>query len=118
MRFHRPLPQERWLKDLPLWLKLMENAIDAGELRDHVELRAGGLQLIRVCDNGEGIGPEDLPIALQRYATSKLKGIEDSCHSDTGFQRKALPSIASMAQLMIKTRVPRAVSGTRSSARR
>ena len=62
--------------------ELMENAIDAGSSEITVELKAGGLQLIRVTDSGEGMDQEDVPLAFQRYATSKLKKSGGSlCHS-------------------------------------
>jgi DNA mismatch repair protein MutL len=93
--------------------ELMENALDAGASRIAVELKAGGLQLIRVSDNGEGIDPEDVPVALQRYATSKIRRSEDLFAIQTlGFRGEALPSIAAVSQLTIKTRVPSSVSGT------
>ena len=53
--------------------ELMENAVDAGSSEITVELRAGGLQLIRVVDSGEGMDQEDVPLAFQRYATSKIR---------------------------------------------
>ncbi len=57
--------------------ELMENAIDAGSTEVIVELKAGGLQLVHVVDNGEGMDREDVPVALQRFATSKIKKVED-----------------------------------------
>lgn len=93
--------------------ELMENALDAGASKIAVELKAGGLQLIRVLDDGEGIDPEDVPVALQRYATSKIQRSEDLFAIHTlGFRGEALPSIAAVSQMTIKTRVPRSVSGT------
>jgi len=93
--------------------ELMENALDAGACRISVELKAGGLQLIRVIDDGEGIDPEDVPVALHRYATSKIQNPEDLFAIQTlGFRGEALPSIAAVSQLTIKTRVPGSVSGT------
>ena len=90
----------------------MENAIDAGSTEIVVELKAGGLQLIRVQDNGEGIEAEDVALALQRYATSKIRKAEDlfSLHT-LGFRGEALPSIASVSQLTLKTRVAHSLSG-------
>ena len=94
--------------------ELMENSIDAGSTEIIVELRMGGLQFIRVQDNGEGIEPEDLPLAIQRYATSKLKRLEDLYYITTlGFRGEALPSIASVSKLTIKTRVRDSISGTK-----
>ncbi len=93
--------------------ELMENALDAGASEISVELKAGGLQLIRVFDNGEGIEPEDVPVALQRYATSKIQRSEDLFAIQTlGFRGEALPSIAAVSQMTIKSRVPKSVSGT------
>jgi DNA mismatch repair protein MutL len=94
--------------------ELMENAMDAGASEITVELTSGGLQLIRVFDNGEGIDPEEVPVALQRYATSKIKKTEDLYAIDTlGFRGEALPSIAAVSQMTIKTRVPHSLSGVR-----
>ena len=94
--------------------ELIENAIDAGSTDIVVELKAGGLQLIRVQDNGEGIEAEDVPVALQRYATSKIRTGEDLFALRTlGFRGEALPSIASVSRLTLKTRVAHALSGIR-----
>lgn len=94
--------------------ELVENSIDAGSTEIVVELVMGGLRSIRVQDNGEGIEPEDLPLALQRYATSKLKRLEDLYQITTlGFRGEALPSIASVSKMTIKTRVRDSLSGTK-----
>jgi DNA mismatch repair protein MutL len=94
--------------------ELMENAIDAGSTDIVVELKAGGLQLVRVQDNGEGIEAEDVPVALQRYATSKIRTEGDLFALRTlGFRGEALPSIASVSKLILKTRTARALSGVR-----
>ncbi|MFB3885028.1 MAG: DNA mismatch repair endonuclease MutL [Thermodesulfobacteriota bacterium] len=94
--------------------ELMENAIDAGSSEVVVELEAGGLQLIRVYDNGEGMVREDVPLALQRYATSKIKTAEDLFAIHTlGFRGEALPSIASVSKMIIQSRVSNSISGTR-----
>jgi DNA mismatch repair protein MutL len=92
--------------------ELLENALDAGASKITVELKAGGLQFIRVLDDGEGIDPEDVPVALRRYATSKIQKSEDLFAIHTlGFRGEALPSIAAVSQMTIRTRVPRSVSG-------
>ena len=94
--------------------ELMENAIDAGSTEVIVELKAGGLQLVRVVDNGEGMSPEDVPLALQRYATSKIKKAEDLYAIQTlGFRGEALPSIAQVSKMTLLTRTSHSLSGTR-----
>lgn len=93
--------------------ELVENAIDAGATEIVVELKSGGLQLIRVTDNGEGMVPEDVPISLQRFATSKIREAEDLFAIGTlGFRGEALPSIASVSKMVLKTRPPGSISGT------
>ena len=94
--------------------ELVENAIDAGASEVIVELRAGGLQLIRIQDNGEGMDREDVPIALQRHGTSKIRTIEDLYTVRTlGFRGEALPSIASVSQMAIQTRTSRSINAAR-----
>ena len=94
--------------------ELVENAIDAGSSEIVVELEGGGLQRIRVYDNGEGMNGEDVPLALKRYATSKIEKAEDLYAIDTlGFRGEALPSIASVSQMTLKTRVAHSISGVK-----
>ncbi len=93
--------------------ELIENAIDACASEVIVELEGGGLQLIRVEDNGEGMEPEDVLVALERHATSKITSIEDLYAVRTlGFRGEALPSIASVSQMVIQTRTRGSVKGT------
>jgi len=94
--------------------ELMENAVDAGSSEITVELKAGGLQLIRVADSGEGMDQEDVPLAFQRYATSKIRKAEDLYAIRTlGFRGEALPSICQVSKMTLQTRTPHSLSGTK-----
>ncbi len=94
--------------------ELMENAVDAGSSEIIVELRAGGLQLIRVVDSGEGMNEEDVPLAFQRYATSKIRKAEDLYAIHTlGFRGEALPSICQVSKMTLQTRTLYSLSGTK-----
>lgn len=85
--------------------ELVENAIDSGAKRVTIFVEDGGLELIRVSDDGSGMSREDLPMALERYATSKLSDISDLENVKTlGFRGEALPSIAAVSKLTIATR--------------
>ncbi len=85
--------------------ELIENAIDAGASRIEIQLAAGGKELIRVIDDGSGMSAEDLRLAVQRFATSKITAAEDLDSIVTmGFRGEALPSIGAVAQLQISTR--------------
>lgn len=85
--------------------ELVENALDAGARRIEVELREGGRQFIRVVDDGCGMRPEDLVMAVQRFATSKIAAAEDLDEILTmGFRGEALPSIGAVAQLRLISR--------------
>ena len=85
--------------------ELVENALDAGARRVVVELEDGGKSLIRVTDDGTGMGQEDAILSLQRHATSKIRDADDLFRITTmGFRGEALPSIASVAQVTITSK--------------
>ncbi|MGA4720171.1 DNA mismatch repair endonuclease MutL [Fictibacillus nanhaiensis] len=84
--------------------ELVENSIDANATRIEIEVEEGGLSLIRVLDNGDGIEPEDCVLAFNRHATSKIKSEQDLIHIRTmGFRGEALPSISSVSQVELKS---------------
>jgi DNA mismatch repair protein MutL len=92
--------------------ELVENSIDAGASRIVVEVENGGRGRISVTDNGEGMAPEDVGLAFQRHATSKLASAEDLESIPTlGFRGEALPSIASVARVRLETQRPGADLG-------
>ncbi len=94
--------------------ELVENSLDAGAQNILVEIKNGGLTLIRVSDDGVGMSQEDLCLAIKRHATSKLRAIEDLQNLYTlGFRGEALPSITAVAKVEIATREKEAPAGTK-----
>lgn len=92
--------------------ELVENSLDAGATRLDIEVEEGGKRLIRVADNGCGMGQEDAILALQRHATSKISTAEDLYRIRTlGFRGEALPSIAAVSQMILTTREAEAPAG-------
>lgn len=94
--------------------ELVENAIDAGATAVTVEIKEGGIGLIRITDNGSGISKEDVPTAFLRHATSKIRKVEDLIGVPSlGFRGEALSSIASVSQVELITKTAGALTGIR-----
>ncbi|GAW91494.1 DNA mismatch repair protein MutL [Calderihabitans maritimus] len=94
--------------------ELVENSLDAGSRMIEVEIRGWGLDYIRVTDNGEGMTREEIPLAFQRHATSKIRNAQDLDSVLTlGFRGEALPSIAAVAKVEVLTRTEKSLQGHR-----
>src|SRR3954467_5482616 len=86
--------------------ELVENALDANATRIAIDVELGGTTLVRVTDDGDGMGDEDAVLCLERHATSKIATLEDLAAIGTfGFRGEALPSIASVSKLTLRTRL-------------
>lgn len=94
--------------------ELVENAMDAGATAITVEIRDGGISLVRITDNGSGIPSEQVPLAFLRHATSKIRSVEELVQiASLGFRGEALSSISAVAQVEMITKTPDALTGTR-----
>ena len=93
--------------------ELLDNSLDAGATQIAVEVQGGGVRLIRAVDNGVGIPPEEVDLAFERYATSKVATTDDlESISSLGFRGEALPSIAAVSEVTMVTRSRDELAGT------
>lgn len=94
--------------------ELVENSIDANASAITVEIKEGGISMIRITDNGEGIEKDQVSAAFLRHSTSKIQSVEDLlCVSSLGFRGEALSSIAAVAQVELITKTMASLTGTR-----
>lgn len=94
--------------------EVVENAIDAGATKIDIEIKNGGISYIRVTDNGKGILPDDMEMAFERHATSKIRSAEDlNGVRSMGFRGEALASIAAVAHVEMVSKTPDATEGNR-----
>ena len=85
--------------------ELVENSIDAGASHITIEVESGGVKLVRVSDDGHGIPADEMALAFQRHATSKIRGFDDlELVTSLGFRGEALPSIASVSRMSLQSR--------------
>ena len=96
--------------------ELMDNSLDAGASAITIEIKEGGISMIRITDNGAGIAKEEIPTAFLRHATSKIRNTEDLLSvTSLGFRGEALSSIAAVAQVELITKRKEDIVGTRYS---
>jgi DNA mismatch repair protein MutL len=88
--------------------ELLDNAIDAGATQININIKNGGIQLIEISDNGEGIDKESLPLTFAQHATSKINSINDLVEINTmGFRGEALASIGSISKTYFTKKIRR-----------
>jgi DNA mismatch repair protein MutL len=93
--------------------ELVENSLDAGARNIDIAIRRGGISLVRVIDDGCGMGRDDALLSLERHATSKIRSAADlQAIATLGFRGEALPSIASVSRFRVSTREASAIAGT------
>lgn len=92
--------------------ELLENSVDAGATRIDVSIEKGGAELLRIADNGCGIAPEQLKLAVASHATSKIRDADDLFHvRSLGFRGEALASISEVSHFLMRSRTAGSAAG-------